>query len=645
MNNSKSSSSNSTIIGFVLLFLLYIAYMYISQPSAAEMAKWREQKAIQATKDSIARADSIARFQQIQATRDSVLNDTTLTQVQRDSIFEKRNQLNANKKFGIFSNTANDTGKIVSLRNNKIQLDLHTKGGRITKAKLEGYLAYDHTTKAENDDKKPVQLMNHYRNKFEYHIPMQAVRNGKVNTADLNFEVQQHSDSNLVLRAYTNDRSGYIEQKYTLITDSYVVDYDLTFENIQKSAGAVQLQWNTFLDKVEKNASYERSMSSIHYKESEESPSYCTCTTNAEEKLNAPVQWISHAQQFFNTSLIGVNGTSFASADLKTIMTPDDSTHLKELTSVIQLPEKRKLELQFYIGPNDYRELSGLDVSLERIIPYGWSIFGWISRSVIRPIFNFFATFIPNYGLIILLLTLLIRLAMYPLQRKMLVSSVKMSILRPELNKMRARYKDDQQKQQMEQMKMFSQYGVSPLGGCLPMLLTMPIWIALYRFFPASIDFRQKSFLWAEDLVSYDSIWDFGYVPFINMIYGDHLSLFTLLWAISMFGYLYYNSKQMDMTAAAGNMKMMKYMQYAFPVIFFFALNNWASGLTAYMLFSNLINIAQTFITKNYLIDKDKLKAQMEEIKNNPKKQNSMFNRYQKMLEQQQAVAKKKGKK
>ena len=177
------------------------------------------------------------------------------------------------------------------------------------------------------------------------------------------------------------------------------------------------------------------------------------------------------------------------------------------------------------------------------------------------------------------------------------------------------------------------------------MLLTMPIWIALYRFFPASIDFRQKSFLWAEDLVSYDSIWDFGYVPFINMIYGDHLSLFTLLWAISMFGYLYYNSKQMDMTAAAGNMKMMKYMQYAFPVIFFFALNNWASGLTAYMLFSNLINIAQTFITKNYLIDKDKLKAQMEEIKNNPKKQNSMFNRYQKMLEQQQAVAKKKGKK
>jgi len=301
--------------------------------------------------------------------------------------------------------------------------------------------------------------------------------------------------------------------------------------------------------------------------------------------------------------------------------------------------------MMFYLGPNDYDELVQLDIQLERIIPFGWSIFGWINRSVIRPMFNFFATFVPNYGVIILILTLLIRSAMYPLQRKMLVSSTKMSLLRPDLEKLKKDYENDPQQLQMAQMKLYQQYGVNPLGGCLPMLLTMPIWIALYRFFPSSIEFRQQGFLWADDLVSYDSILDLGFnIPF----YGDHVSLFTFLWAISMVGYLYYNNKHMNMNpgGTGANMKMMRVMQYAFPVIFFFALNGWASGLTAYMLFSNVLNIAQTFITKNYLIDKDKLRKQMEkkkeEKKKNPKK--GMWDQYEDMLKKQQD-AKNKGKK
>jgi len=198
-------------------------------------------------------------------------------------------------------------------------------------------------------------------------------------------------------------------------------------------------------------------------------------------------------------------------------------------------------------------------------------------------------------------------------------------------------------------MKMYQEFGLNPLGGCLPMLLTMPIWIALYRFFPSSISFRQQSFLWADDLVSYDSIFDFGYVPFIYDIYGDHVSLFNLLWMVSMVAFLWYNSKQMDMTAAAGggaNMKMMKYMQFAFPVLFFFALNSWAAGLTAYMLFSNLLNIAQTFITKNILINKDKLREELLEKKRNykaqPDKKKGFMSKYQDLLEEQQKELEKK---
>jgi YidC/Oxa1 family membrane protein insertase len=334
------------------------------------------------------------------------------------------------------------------------------------------------------------------------------------------------------------------------------------------------------------------------------------------------------------------------SADLNTVMSAKEAAHLKELNSSISIPladqENMEYKMQFFIGPNDHNLLSKLDNGLEQIIPFGWSIFGAISRYVIRPMFNAFIYIVPNYGLVIILLTLLLRVLLFPLQFNMLKSGVKMSILRPKMDEMRKKYKDDQQGLQVEQMKMYSEYGVNPLGGCLPMVLTTPIWIALYRFFPASIEFRQKGFLWADDLVSYDSIFDFGYIPVIGDYYGDHVSLFTLLWCISMFAFLIYNSKQMDLSAGGANAKMMMYMQYSFPVIFFFALNSWAAGLTCYMLFSNLFNILQTFLVKNVIINKKKLEAQMESRKNNPKPKSGFQQRYEEALKQQQEMKKKK---
>jgi len=381
-------------------------------------------------------------------------------------------------------------------------------------------------------------------------------------------------------------------------------------------------------------------MTSIHFKEVESSPSYCTCASNDNRKIEKNIQWISYAQQFFNTSLIIKGDLKPSAAELQTFMTPLEQSHLKNLNSSISFPVVNQntllYDMEFFLGPNNQDTLANLNIGLEQVIPFGWSIFGVINRYVIRPLFNLLGSFIPSYGLIIILLTLLIRILLFPLQFTMLKSGVKMSILRPRLEALKKKYKDDAQGMQMEQMRMYNEYGVNPLGGCLPMVLTMPIWIALYRFFPASIEFRQKGFLWADDLVSYDSIWDFGNVPVIGYFYGDHVSLFTLLWCISMFAFLIYNSKQMDMTAGGANAKMMMYMQYSFPVIFFFALNSWAAGLTCYMLFSNLLNILQTFLVKNVIINKKKLEEEMEKRKNNPKPKSGFQKRYEEALKQQQ---------
>ena len=261
-------------------------------------------------------------------------------------------------------------------------------------------------------------------------------------------------------------------------------------------------------------------------------------------------------------------------------------------------------------------------MSLEDVIPYGWSIFGTINRWVIRPIFTFLSGFIGSKGIVILLLTLIVKLVLYPLTYKMLYSQSKMAALKPQIANMKEKYKNDQQKQQMETMKLYREFGVNPLGGCFPIFLQMPIWFALYRFFPAALEFRQASFLWATDLSSYDVFARIPEIPF----YGSHISMFTLLWAVTTVIYTYYNARHMDFSAGGANAKMMKYMQYGMPVMFLFFFNNFASGLTCYLLFSNIFNIAQTLITKNYIINQDKIKANWKLIAKSRKRRAAFRN-------------------
>lgn len=641
-------SNNSTLVGMLLLVGLFITYQFLTAPTQEqielEKKKKQEQIAERNRLDSLEQArDSLAQLQLLQ-----LQNDTTKTPEQRDSLLQQAQQ----KRFGglgIFAPAAIGESKTVTLENERLQITFDTKGGKIRQVLVKDFLQYNHDTE-DPYDKEPLVLMNDEQNEFEYIIPLAGTDRGDISTKDLFFEPTL-SGNTLSLKAYAKDRSQYIEQRYT-IGDNYVLDYQLILQGINSKMPRdknILLNWTSWLHKIEKNPHYEATMSTVYYKEKDEDFDYCDCRSNDQEKLDNPLIWVSHSQQFFNSSLFSKEGTTFSGALLTTTTTDVATPYLKQLDTKLEFATKDEAtatyDMQWYIGPNEYTDLAAMGDQFERIIPFGWSIFGFISRSVIRPIFNFFATFISNYGLIILLLTFLIRLLLFPLQYKMLKNGVKMSVMKPELDAMREKHKDNPAALQSAQMSMYSDYDLNPLGGCLPMLLTMPIWIALYRFFPSAIAFRQEGFLWADDLVSYDSIWDFGYVPFIYNIYGDHVSLFTLLWMLSMFGFLWYNSKQMDMSAAAGggaNVKMMKYMQYSFPVLFFFALNSWAAGLTAYMLFSNLLNIAQTFIVKNVLIDKDKLRAELlankERNKDNPKKKGGFMAKYQELLKEQQEM-------
>ena len=634
--------NKNTLLGFAALFLLLTLHGYLSQPPQEEVERWnRYQDSIKKADIAILKNDSLQKIK-AQALLDSI---QAANPASVDSIKQALLKNEFSDKFGDFGVSAQGENGIVSLENDKLKLNFSRKGGRLVGAEIKGFLGYEHGTPDNAYDKKPVVLFDNPRNRFNYQIPNAAAKRKAVNSEDLYFEPRLEGKK-LSLRAYASaDKTRYFEQEYT-IGDDYVIDYKVRavglLDLMELNNASIRLDWHTFLNKVEKSDHYERTMSSIHYKEMEENPNYCTCAASiANEQHQVPLKWVSQAQQFFNIALMGQGGTVFAGGTFNTFMSPGEESHLKELKADLVLPPvagtTMEYNLRIYAGPNDYDILTKVGDGLESVIPFGWSIFGGMNKYLIRPLFNFLALFMSSYGMIIIILTLIIRLVIYPLQYKMLYSGVKMSLLKPELDEMRAKNKDNPQAMQMEQMKLYQQYGVNPLGGCLPMLLTMPVWIALYRFFPASIEFRQKSFLWADDLSSYDSILDFGYIPFIDYIYGDHVSLFTLGWAVSMFAFLKYNSSQMDMNAGGnpGQMKMMMTLQYGFPVLFFFALNSWAAGLTAYMLLSNLLNIAQTYITKNFVINKEKVRAEMEETKRNPKT-SGWQQKYEEMMRQAQ---------
>ena len=519
--------------------------------------------------------------------------------------------------------------KEVVLENELIKVKFSSKGARITEATIKNHYKI-HIAKDSSEQKLPLTLLEDLKNEYDLRFKTEA---GDVATKNLNFEINQVSSNEIRFTTQLNT-GGNIIINYRLLPSDYQLDYSIRTENVKLKEDLI-IHWENYLDKLERNTDYEKYASTVYFKEKEENPDYCSCRNDDKIETNDKrVQWVSHSNQFFNSSLISENG--FSKGRYETVLLDPKSEDLKKLITEVSIPaselEQKELKLKWYIGPNEFKRLKAFNVELEDIISYGWSIFGSINRYAIRPLFVFLSNFIGNKGFIILLMTLVVKLLVFPLAYKMLHSQAKMTALKPEIEKVRNKHKDDIQKQQMETMKMYNEFGVNPLGGCFPLLLQMPIWIALYRFFPATIEFRQASFLWAADLTSFD---EFIHLSFNLPLFGNTLSLFAFLWMISTLIFTYYSAQSMDFSANPA----MKYMQYLMPVIFWFMFNKTAAGLTCYMFFSNLLNIGQTILGRSLLFDTDKIRGELELNKTKPRKKGGFRERLETMMKEQQRQA------
>ncbi len=605
----------NSILGLSIIGLIIIAYSIYTQPSAEEV------HALKHKQDSIAlveaRVNAAHAASQAPSTT-STFDSTTVVSDSVKSILEE-------EKYGVFSQASQGTEQFITLENNKIKVTISSKGGKIKSVQLKDYKTWDG---------QPLFLMNNDANIFNLSL---SSHNRGINTQELFFQasgtIGTTNSASLRLNAGENK---YIEFVYTLPKDSYLLDYKVNLVGLQdvisENASFLNLEWKDVVKPQEKSIQNERNASTIYYRFTDEDVDYIAETKEDKKDLKTKVQWIGFKQQFFSSVLISKQ-EGFESPTIETKFDKNSLTTVKEMSANFALIYDRKpaqaINMQFYFGPNHYQSLKKIDdLHLEKIIPLGWGIFGWVNQFIIIPIFNFLDGFNMNYGIIILILTIIIRLILLPLTYGSFKSQAKMKVLAPEVAEINAKFVDDPMKKQQEMMGLYKKAGVNPLGGCIPGLLQLPILIAMFRFFPSSIELRQQAFLWAHDLSTYDSIYNFSFsIPF----YGNHVSLFTLLMTIST---LIYTRVNMQMTAA-GNPQM-KYIMYIMPVMFLGIFNGYAAGLSYYYFLSNVIGFAQQYIFKAFL-NEDKIHAQIQENKKKPVKKSSFQARLEQISKERNA--------
>ena len=610
--------NKSNIIGIVLIGVIMFGFTWY------QSKQYEKQMEYQAQLDSIARVENMAAMamDSINRAQGVAADGTTAVSVQTMPAY----------KDSLLTEARLAQGDILSLSNDKIEVEFTTKGAQPYSVRIFDYKAYDSTD---------LYLIK--PDHSQYSINVFAGEN--INTKDFAFQVTEHTDSTVVMRL-PFAQGGYIQQKYALSEGSYMVRNELSFVDmgnvIPRNVSMLDIDWSLIIPRLEKGYKNEKQYSKLdYYFEGDKKPEEVGRSRDDNERIDTKFKWFAFQQQFF--SAIMTSGTSFASGDLDVkYYTEDDPSHnlmacSAKLRSDFQPgSDNIVLPYEFYFGPNDYSTLKKYDQSYEKIIPLGGWLVGWISRFVIIPIFDFLGKFISNYGLIILLLTLIIKLVIMPLTIKSYKSSAKMQAVKPELDKINAKYPDqkDAMKKQQATMDLYQRAGISPMGGCLPMLLQFPILFAMFRFFPASIELRQQKFLWADDLSSYDSIIDFGFnIPAL----GDHLSLFAFLMALTMFIYSKMTAGQMSDDP---NMAGMKFMSvWLMPIMMFFVCNNFSAALSYYYFISQLITIAMTWYLRKFVVTEDKVRAEMMLNVNKPKKKSKWQQRLeeaQRMQEQMQ---------
>ncbi|MCO6495687.1 MAG: membrane protein insertase YidC [Bacteroidetes bacterium] len=600
----------NSIIGLLLILGILIGYSYLNQPSAEQIA---ERKHIS---DSIA---AVKIQQEIEAKSKMASLDTIVKVATLDS-----QALQA--RFGEISQKFFGEEKEFTLKNEDVEITISNKGARVNKAHLLKYL------RADTSQNRELILFdkNDANDYFVFNTKNDAFYTNKVY-----WDLVKSDKSSLTFKL-NFDADSYIETSYKLDDKGYGVNQQFSMVNMEQ-----YIQPNSLLTyyrevevpKQELKAETERTKSTIYYRYLDEKPDYISETKYKSETLKAQVQWVSFTQQFFNTTVILKEGF-LKDGEITVDSAKNQLDDIKHYKAQLDLPfENRSNEvfnLRYYFGPNHYKTLKKEEIELEDIIPLGWTLFRWVNSFLVIPTFNFLSKYINNYGIIILLLTIFIKMLLLPLVYKSYLSTAKMRLLKPELDEIKEKNKGDMAKVQMETMSLYKKAGVSPMGGCLPMVLQFPILIAMFTFFPSSFELRQQPFLWASDLSRYDSIFNFpgGFsLPF----YGDHVSLFTLLMTASTIIYTRLNNQ---LTAAGTQMKIISYVM---PIMFLGFFNNYPAALSYYYFLANMITFGQQAIFKRF-VDEDKLHKQIAESKK--KKVNLKKSSFQKRLED---YAKKRG--
>ena len=648
-----------SIIGLILIFGIFVGYMWWVSPSKEEMAERQRVRdsLVQVYNDSVRVADSLAA---LQASSDSLAasGDSSALQEQKADL-------------GIFNAAAQGESSLIAISNERMSIQLNTQGAMVNQVMLKDYLTYD------SNDLIIITPADDNMN-----LVFSTEDNRVINTKDLVFKPYigstpwngealsvEGDDSVCVnMRAEVKDSlaDGYLEFSYTVHGNSYEVDFNITFNGLSKvvrNTNYLDLVWKNRMNRQEKvsssdrgkgtrNSDRERFYSSIYHKSpSEKSVDHLSTGRDDKDQVKTNLEWIAFKQQYF-AAILNANGTPFQNADLEVSTDKSDTArnYLTDMKATIGLPyspANQTLRLGFYFGPTKYRDLSAMDRGYEKMLPLGWTVISKsVSRWLIIPTFNLFENFILNYGIIVIVFTLLLRLVLFPLTFKSYQGSAIMRILKPEMDALNKKFPQPEQAMQKQQQMMALQKkaGYSPMAGCLPILLQMPVWTAMFMFYPIAIELRQKPFLWCDDLSTYDSILDFGFnIP----LYGDHVSLFCLLMFVVQFFYTWYTMKSQQMQAS---MPGMKYMMYFMPFMLLFIFNSQSAALCLYQFISISFTMVSMILIRRFTSEK-KVRARMEAYdrkhaagKGKPAKKSKFAKRLEEMQKMAEQMQKEKNK-
>lgn len=637
----------NTILGFVLIAAILIGFSVLNRPNEEEIARQK------AYNDSITRVQLAQQEVEKQAQVQQNITAENTAVASDSASMEKF--LNAH---GDFKSSVYGEEQLFVLENELVKITLSNKGGKVIAAELKNYLS---------QDSLPVKLFNPEEADFSFTM---ALRNNHiVNTSALYFKpisaiTKDEAGNQKITFRLQSDADAYFDFTYTLPADDYMLDFVVSSKEVNTimplGSNYMIVNWDTKIRQQEKGRQFEERYSTLNYKYVTDDMEKLSETKDDSKKISNKLKWIAFKDQYFSSILIA--GKDFSNTSLSSKVEPKESKYVKSYTAEMTVDYNpngnEDLAFKFYFGPNKYKTLAAYDkgvpseqkLKLRDLIPLGWGIFGWVNRFAIIPMFNLFSSFIGNFGIIILLMTIVIKVVLFPLTYKSYVSSAKMRVLKPEIDEINARIPADKPaERQKATMELYQKVGVSPFSGCLPTLLQMPILFAMFMFFPSSIELRGESFLWAKDLSSYDAIvsWD-AYIPLISPYFGNHISLFTLLMTITT---LLSTKLNMANTATPDQpgAGMMKWMMYLMPIMFMFMFNSYASGLSYYYFISTLISVGQTYIIRA-TVDEKKLLAQLHakrvaNAKKQPTKKKSGFmDRLEKMQKEQEKMMRERSK-